>query len=196
MQQFMNGKDTLVTQAIDGLLRTSGGALARLDGYPHIKVVVRSDWDKGKVALVSGGGSGHEPSHAGFVGKGMLTAAVCGDVFASPSVDAVLVVRHVGNAVTMAAGRDHWWDEAKQAVSQLGAALGQARESLRKVDAVLQDAQAVSGQVREASQDLGALRAEVDANLRKIEGMINEINRRWPFAKPPGDPRDAGVRLP
>ena len=90
MQQFMNGKDTLVTQAIDGLLRTSGGALARLDGYPHIKVVVRSDWDKGKVALVSGGGSGHEPSHAGFVGKGMLTAAVCGDVFASPSVDAVL----------------------------------------------------------------------------------------------------------
>ena len=49
-----------------------------------------SDWDKSKVALVSGGGSGHEPAHAGFVGEGMLTAAVCGDVFASPSVDAVL----------------------------------------------------------------------------------------------------------
>jgi len=53
-------------------------------------VVVRADWDKSKVALVSGGGSGHEPAHAGFIGKGMLTAAVCGDVFASPSVDAVL----------------------------------------------------------------------------------------------------------
>jgi len=90
MQQFMNAKDALVTEAIDGLLRTSGGSLARLDGYPHIKVVVRADWDKSKVALVSGGGSGHEPSHAGFVGRGMLTAAVCGDVFASPSVDAVL----------------------------------------------------------------------------------------------------------
>ena len=90
MKQFMNSKETLVTEAIDGLLRTSGGKLARLDGYPHIKVVVRSDWDKSKVALVSGGGSGHEPSHAGFVGQGMLTAAVCGDVFASPSVDAVL----------------------------------------------------------------------------------------------------------
>ncbi|MBC2834024.1 dihydroxyacetone kinase subunit DhaK [Paragemmobacter straminiformis] len=90
MKQFMNSKETLVTEAIDGLLRTSGGTLARLDGYPHIKVVVRSDWDKAKVALVSGGGSGHEPSHAGFVGRGMLTAAVCGDVFASPSVDAVL----------------------------------------------------------------------------------------------------------
>jgi ATP-dependent dihydroxyacetone kinase len=90
MKQFMNAKDTLVTEAINGLIRTSGGRLARLDGYPHIKVVVRTDWDKSGVALVSGGGSGHEPSHAGFVGQGMLTAAVCGEVFASPSVDAVL----------------------------------------------------------------------------------------------------------
>ncbi|GAB1478114.1 dihydroxyacetone kinase subunit DhaK [Paracoccaceae bacterium] len=90
MQQFMNGKDRLVTEAVNGLVRASGGALARLDGFPHIKVVVRTDWDRGKVALVSGGGSGHEPAHAGFVGQGMLTAAVCGEVFASPSVDAVL----------------------------------------------------------------------------------------------------------
>lgn len=80
----------MVTDAIDGTIKASGGKLTRLDGYPHIRVVVRSDWDKSKVALVSGGGSGHEPAHAGFVGKGMLTAAVCGDVFASPSVDAVL----------------------------------------------------------------------------------------------------------
>lgn len=90
MRQFINAKETLVTEALDGLLRTAGGRLARLDGYPHIKVVVRSDWDRSRVALVSGGGSGHEPSHAGFVGRGMLTAAVCGEVFASPSVDAVL----------------------------------------------------------------------------------------------------------
>ena len=90
MRQFINAKETVVTDAIDGLLRSSGGALARLDGYPHIKVVVRADADRSKVALVSGGGSGHEPSHAGFVGRGMLTAAVCGEVFASPSVDAVL----------------------------------------------------------------------------------------------------------
>ena len=90
MSQFINAKEALVTDAIDGLLETSGGALARLDGYPHIKVVCRADWDKSKVALISGGGSGHEPAHAGFVGRGMLTAAVCGEVFASPSVDAVL----------------------------------------------------------------------------------------------------------
>ncbi|WP_298840591.1 dihydroxyacetone kinase subunit DhaK [uncultured Roseobacter sp.] len=90
MAQFINSRESLVTDAIDGLLAGSGGALCRLDGYPHIKVVCRTDWDKSKVALISGGGSGHEPAHAGFVGEGMLTAAVCGEVFASPSVDAVL----------------------------------------------------------------------------------------------------------
>lgn len=90
MTQFINKKEDIVTDAIDGVITASGGKLARLDGYPHIRVVVRNDWDKSKVALVSGGGSGHEPAHAGFVGEGMLTAAVCGDVFASPSVDAVL----------------------------------------------------------------------------------------------------------
>ncbi len=90
MTQFINKREDIVAEAIDGLVAASGGRLARLDGYPHIRVVVRTDWDRSKVALVSGGGAGHEPAHAGFVGQGMLTAAVCGDVFASPSVDAVL----------------------------------------------------------------------------------------------------------
>ena len=90
MNRFMNAKETLVTDALEGVIEASGGSLTRLDGYPHIKVVCRADWDKSKVALISGGGSGHEPAHAGFVGAGLLTAAVCGEVFASPSVDAVL----------------------------------------------------------------------------------------------------------
>lgn len=90
MDQFINAKENLVTDAVDGAVIASGGMLARLDGYPHIKVVMRAGWNKSKVALISGGGSGHEPAHAGFVGQGMLTAAICGEVFASPSVDAVL----------------------------------------------------------------------------------------------------------
>ena len=89
MIHFMNQRDAIVTDAIDGLLSTSPPGLARLDGFPNVKVVVRSDWDRSKVALVSGGGSGHEPAHAGFVGRGALTAAVCGEIFASPTVDAV-----------------------------------------------------------------------------------------------------------
>ena len=58
MAQFINSKENLVTEAIDGLIACSGGALERLEGYPHIKVVTRADWDQSKVALISGGGSG------------------------------------------------------------------------------------------------------------------------------------------
>lgn len=91
MKHFFNRRESIVTEALDGLLRTAApGKLARLDAYPGIKVIVRADWDKAKVAVISGGGAGHEPSHAGFVGRGMLTAAVSGEIFASPSVEAVL----------------------------------------------------------------------------------------------------------
>lgn len=90
MKHFLNHPHQLVQDALEGLVAASGGQLLRLDGFPAIKVVVRADWQRDRVALVSGGGSGHEPAHAGFVGRGMLTAAVAGEVFASPSVEAVL----------------------------------------------------------------------------------------------------------
>ncbi|KMO21880.1 dihydroxyacetone kinase subunit DhaK [Methylobacterium platani] len=90
MAHFINDRAALVAEAVDGLVAISGGRLARLDGDPAIRVVLRADWRADRVAVVSGGGAGHEPAHAGFVGRGLLTAAVCGDVFASPSVDAVL----------------------------------------------------------------------------------------------------------
>lgn len=88
---FYNDRKQLVNDAIEGVIISSRYRnLTRLDIDPAIRVVVRNDWDKSKVAIISGGGSGHEPAHVGFVGKGMLTAAVCGDLFASPSVEAVL----------------------------------------------------------------------------------------------------------
>lgn len=90
MAHFIDARSTLVNDALDGLVAASGGRLARLDGDPDIRVVLRAARDPDTVAVVSGGGSGHEPAHAGFVGPGLLSAAVCGDVFASPSVDAVL----------------------------------------------------------------------------------------------------------
>ncbi|MBD8262136.1 dihydroxyacetone kinase subunit DhaK [Pantoea agglomerans] len=86
----MNKKDDLVDSALDGMIFASPWRnLVRLQVDPRIRIVMRNDWQKQQVALISGGGSGHEPAHVGFIGKGMLTAAVCGDVFASPSVDAV-----------------------------------------------------------------------------------------------------------
>lgn len=90
MKNFYNERQDLVSDAIDGLIAASGGKLQRFDSSSHARVVVRADWDKSKVAIISGGGSGHEPAHAGLIGPGLLTAAVCGDVYASPSVDAVL----------------------------------------------------------------------------------------------------------
>ncbi len=136
MAQFINARDALVTESIDGTLRASNGKLARLDGYPHIKVVVRADWDKSKVALVSGGGSGHEPSHAGFVGQGMLTAAVCGDVFASPPADAVLagILAVTGDAGCLLIVKNYTGDRLN-----FGLAAERAREMGHKVSMVVVD---------------------------------------------------------
>lgn len=88
-KRFINDEGSIVQDSVDGLIWSTEN-LARLDGYPDIKVVYRTDWSKDKVALISGGGAGHEPMHGGFVGQGLLTAAISGETFASPSIDAVL----------------------------------------------------------------------------------------------------------
>lgn len=90
MSHFVNDMESVVRSTIDGLIRSSSGSLCRLDGYPDVKVVLQANREQSHVAVISGGGSGHEPAHAGFVGRGLLTAAVCGEIFASPSVEAVL----------------------------------------------------------------------------------------------------------
>ena len=56
MTQFYNKREDIVTEAVDGVIAASGGKLARLDGYPHIRVVVRNDWDKSKVAISANNG--------------------------------------------------------------------------------------------------------------------------------------------
>ena len=136
MTQFINSREDLVTEALDGMIHASGGSLARLDGYPHIKVVVRTDWNHSKVALVSGGGSGHEPSHVGFVGEGMLTAAVCGDIFASPSVDAVLagILAVTGSAGCLLIVKNYTGDRLN-----FGLAAERARALGKKVSMVIVD---------------------------------------------------------
>lgn len=71
--------------------------------------------------------------------------------------------------------------QAQVTVQQLNALLADARNSLKKADAVLADAQVISGNARIASADLGTLRAEVETSLRRVEQLVNEINRKWPF---------------
>lgn len=80
--------------------------------------------------------------------------------------------------------------EARATVVQFNTLLGEARTSLKKVDAVLVEAQAVGANARAATDDLGTLRGEVESSLRKVDSLINEVNRKWPFA------RDTEIKLP
>jgi phospholipid/cholesterol/gamma-HCH transport system substrate-binding protein len=99
-----------------------------------------------------------------------------------------LLVRADGLAAKVDAqvlGPDGLVPEARAAIVQLNAALADARASLKKVDAILADAQVAAGNARDATADLAALRAEVDTSLRKVGRMIDEVNRRWPFARDP-----------
>lgn len=81
MKKIMNTAESFVYDMCHGLAK----AHPELEFVEKYKVVKKKVIDRNKVTLISGGGSGHEPAHAGFVGTGMLDAAVCGDIFASPS---------------------------------------------------------------------------------------------------------------
>ena len=93
-------------------------------------------------------------------------------------------------ADTQVFGEQGVMPQARATVAQLNALLGEARTSLKKADAVLVEAQAVASNTREGTADLAALRGEVESSLRKVEHLVNEINRKWPFA------RDSEIRLP
>jgi phospholipid/cholesterol/gamma-HCH transport system substrate-binding protein len=80
--------------------------------------------------------------------------------------------------------------ETRATIVQLNTLLGDARVSLKRVDAVLVEAQAVGVNARVATADLGTLRAEVQSSLIKVESLLNEVNRKWPFA------RETEVKLP
>ncbi len=174
MAQFLNAKETLVIDAIDGLLRTSGGHdLARLDGFPAIKVVLRTDHkpDK-KVAIVAGGGSGHEPAHAGFVGSGLITAAVCGEVFSSPSVDAVFaaIMAVTGKAGCLVIFKNYTGDRLN-----FGLAVEKARTLGRKVEVVIVSDDIALPEIPQPRGIAGVMLVE------KIAGHYAE--KGWPLAK-------------
>ncbi|MCG6901300.1 MAG: dihydroxyacetone kinase subunit DhaK [Rhodobacter sp.] len=205
MPHFINDRDQLVPEAIDGLLRSAGGRLARLDGYPHVKVVVRSDWDRSKVALISGGGSGHEPAHAGFVGPGMLTAAVCGEVFASPSAEAVLagILAVTGDAGCLLIVKNYTGDRLN-----FGLAAERARALGRRVAMVVVDddialpdlaqprglagtlfVHKIAGALAEAGGDLAAVTAAAE---RVIAGVVS-IGMSLDTCTVPGNPKETRI---
>lgn len=86
MKKIINEVENVEQEMIQGLVKSRPQKLEKLEAG---NIVVRKERKQGKVALVSGGGSGHEPAHGGYVGKGMLDAAVAGPVFTSPTPDMV-----------------------------------------------------------------------------------------------------------
>lgn len=87
MKKIINKPENVVTEMLDGLAYVHNDLVHRLEGFD---IIVRNEQTAGQVGLISGGGSGHEPAHAGFVGDGMLSAAIAGAVFTSPTPDQIL----------------------------------------------------------------------------------------------------------
>ena len=87
MKKLINSPDNVVTDMLSGMAKAHADKI--LWSGPETEVIYRKSKEV-KVGVISGGGSGHEPLHAGYVGKGMLDAAVCGNVFASPSPDRII----------------------------------------------------------------------------------------------------------
>jgi phospholipid/cholesterol/gamma-HCH transport system substrate-binding protein len=81
-------------------------------------------------------------------------------------------------------------DDAQSAIRELNGLLADARGTLQKADGVLAEAQAVAKNAHTATDDLGRLRGEVDASLRKVNRLVDEINRKWPFKQ------DTEIKLP
>lgn len=202
MTHLVNHLDAVVADAVDGLVRGSGGSLARLDGYPDIKVVVRTDQLHDRVALVSGGGAGHEPAHAGFVGQGLLTAAVNGEIFASPSVDAVLaaIVAVTGDAGCLVIVKNYTGDRLT-----FGLAAERARALGLQVDVVVvADDVALPGaaqprglagtllvhKVAGALADRHASLSEVSRAARQVASAVKTLGVSLSQVSIPGRPAD------
>lgn len=87
MKKIINKPENVVTEMLDGLAYVHSDLVHRVEGFD---IIARNEQVAGQVGLISGGGSGHEPAHAGFVGDGMLSAAIAGAVFTSPTPDQIL----------------------------------------------------------------------------------------------------------
>ena len=156
---FINSTKDIVFDMLEGYVDINPH-LALLDGFPDIKVVVRRDWDKykdEKVAIISGGGSGHEPMHSGAIGQGMITACVAGNIFASPSAEAVYAaIKHcAGKAGVLLIVKNYTGDRLN-----FGIAAERAKAEGIKVEMVIVD------------DDVAILKGDNSAGRRGIAGTV------------------------
>ncbi|WP_324690413.1 dihydroxyacetone kinase subunit DhaK [Cobetia sp. D5] len=204
-RQFINQPRQVVGEALEGCarLRHPDGSGVRLsDPASGMRLVVRDDWARDQVALISGGGSGHEPAHAGFVGAGMLTAAVCGELFASPTVDAVLAaIREVtGEAGALLIVKNYTGDRLN-----FGLAAERARQEGFKVEMVIvaddvalpdnPQPRGLAGtllvhKVTGALAARGAGLKEITAVARRVADSCSTLGVAFNVGRHPGKPRE------
>jgi len=184
MRKFLNNPSHVVKESLAGLAAAHGDLL-RYDAAAQI--VVRKDAPrKGKVALISGGGSGHEPLHGGFVGLGMLDAAAPGEVFTSPVPDQMLAAT---KAVDGGAGVVHIVKNYTGDVLNFKlAAEDAADEGIKVTTVVIDDDVAVQDSLYTAgrrgvgatvlAEKIAGAAAEGGADLAKVTELVKRVNDR------------------
>jgi len=183
MKKLINSPDTIVTDALAGIAAAHPGLAVDIEN----KVITRARGPQaGKVGLVSGGGSGHEPLHGGFVGYGMLDAACPGEVFTSPVPDQMLAATKAvnGDAGVLHIVKNYTGDVLN---FQMAAELAED-EGIEVVPVVINDDVAVQDSLYTAGrrgvgatvfvEKLAGALAEEGAGLDKVAGLAREVNER------------------
>jgi len=181
MKKFINDPADVVKESLAGLAAAHPD-LVRVD-FEH-QIVVRKDAPTGKVAIISGGGSGHEPMHGGFVGAGMLDAACPGEVFTSPVPDQMLAAT---KAVDGGAGVVHIVKNYTGDVMNFKLAAELAEDENIKVESVLtnddvavEDSLYTAGRrgvgITVLAEKIAGAKAEAGGSLAEVAAIARKVN--------------------
>lgn len=182
MKKLINAPENVVKEMVAGMALAHPDSIRTL---PDFNVVVRKDAPiKGQVGLVSGGGSGHEPSHGGFVGRGMLTAAAAGDVFTSPTPDQVFAAIKAadGGAGVLLVIKNYTGDVMNfEMAAELAAA-----ENIRTASVIVNDDVAVEDSLYTSGRrgiagtvfvhKIAGAKAEAGGTLEEVEAVAKKVN--------------------
>ncbi|WP_462334844.1 dihydroxyacetone kinase subunit DhaK [Varibaculum cambriense] len=185
MKKIINSADNVVADSLKGLELAHSDTL-RID-HENKVVYTRRGAVKGKVGLISGGGSGHEPLHSGFVGPGMLDAACCGEVFTSPVPDQMMAATSEvdGGAGVLHIVKNYTGDvmNFEMAAEMANAETGvDVRSVVVNDDVAVQDSLYTAGRRGVGAtvfvEKLAGAAAEAKASLDEVERIAKEVNER------------------
>jgi len=185
MKKLINRVDAILTESLDGFAAAHADIVALGDDHKFIR---RRDTKSGKVAIISGGGSGHEPLHAGFVGHGMLDAACPGQVFTSPTPDQMLDALHAvdGGAGILFVVKNYEGDVMNfDMAAEMAADLGIEVQSVKTNDDVA---------VEDSTWTTGRRGVAGTLVVEKIVGAAAEEGRDLAALKALGDKVNAATR--